>query len=395
MDSPPRHLVMIVTATMSMFVANLYYAQPLALFIAHDLGLPSHLSGTLISASQFGYATGLFLIVPLADAIDYRRLVLMCSSVVVVGLAGLALAPGPITFIAFGALTGIFSSGAQVLLPYLSRVLPAQERGRALGMSMAAVLTTVMLARPIALFFTAWVGWRALYALSAVISVLLAVALSRVMQPLRAPVPISFVRTIGSMFGLLVREKRVRRRTFYQAAIFASFTMFWAVTPILLAQRFGLTAPQIGLFALVGAGGALTAPVAGRLADRGLIRPVMRIALIVILVCFVGTIWAADARSIVGLVLAAVLIDGAVQATQTFGRLIVLEVHQDIRGRVNGLYMTIVYSCGALGSIGGVACYVHWGWIGVAGAGVLLVGAVLIGALTEPRDGGAAEAPIG
>ena len=63
----------------------------------------------------------------------------------------------------------------------------------------------------------------------------------------------------------------LRWRAAFQALLFGAFNMFWTAVPLMLAQRFGLE-HAIGLFALAGVGGALAAPVAGRLAEAATAR---------------------------------------------------------------------------------------------------------------------------
>ena len=390
--APGRLLVALCGATTACFVANLYYAQPLVVQIARDLAMTPALAGSVVSASQFGYGLGLLMIVPLGDTIETRRLVLTCSAAVVAGLIGLASARNAMMFLACGFLTGIFSSGAQVLLPYLSTILPARTKGRVLGYVMAGVLTAVMLARPLALFVTAAFGWRALYAGAAIVSAVLSLALARGMPPHQPHAAMGYAATLRSMVRVYAADRPVRRRTVYQLLIFAAFTMFWATVPIVLAQRFGLGTAAIGLFALVGAGGALTAPIAGRVADRGRSHVGMCIATALIAASFLLSIWAVQQRHLVMLAIAAILIDGAVQASQTFSRLIVLEVDPAVRARVNALYMTIIYTCGACGSIAGVLLYTAAGWGGVALLGATFATLTLIAVLTERRPVRAAAA---
>jgi len=377
--------VPVVGIVIAAFVANLYYAQPLAAFVAQDLGIGQAHAGAIVSASQFGYGVGLFLIVPLADTVENRRLVLVCSGLVTSALAGLAVAPDALTFLACGFIAGMASSGAQILTPYLFHILVPERRGQVMGLVGAGVLATVMLARPLALFVTAEAGWRALYGGAAILTALLGLVLSAVMTPHSSGTAMRYADTLRSMIALFAVDRRVQRRTACQAAIFASFTLFWATTPLLLAQRFNLGIEDIGLIALVAAGGALTAPIAGRLADAGLGRPAMRLAILLIAACFGGSMWAASAASLALLALAAFLLDGAVQATQTFSRLAVLDVSTAVRGRVNAIYMTIIYMCGAAGSLAGVLVYTRFGWTTTALLGAILAGAALWAALAEDR----------
>ena len=95
------------------------------------------------------------------------------------------------------------------------------------------------------------------------------------------------------------------------------------------------------------------------------------------------TSWSIHAGMLVALVAASVVIDGSVQTSQTFSRLVVLEVAPEIRGRINALYMTIVYVSGALGSVLGVSVYVRWGWAAIVALGVAAGLSVSLAVLVE------------
>ena len=382
----PPALLAAIGACIAILVTNLYFAQPLIALIARDLHVPPSLAGTIVSASQFGYGLGLFLLVPLSDVVENRRLVLICGGIALLATIGLATARSAPVFLACALVTGMFSSGAQVLLPYLSHLLPAHSRGRQLGTIMGGVLTAVMLARPSALFVSSLFGWRAIYWISAGLTLLFGTILAAIMPPRRPEHRTPYHRTIGSMFPLFAAERQVRRRTAYQAILFAVFTMFWAVAPIMLAQRFGLSQSRIGLFALAGAGGALVSPIAGRWADRGSIRLGTVGASLVLAAALLATLWAVDTLAPVPLVVAAVLIDAAIQTSQAFSRLVVLGVTPERRGRVNALYMTITYTSGAIGSIVGVSVYVAFGWAAVALLGTGMALAVTLLVLAEPAS---------
>ena len=53
------------------------------------------------------------------------------------------------------------------------------------------------------------------------------------------------------------------------APLFGAFTAFWTAIAYELIDEHGFNQSQIAVFALIGAGGAAAAPLAGRLADRG------------------------------------------------------------------------------------------------------------------------------
>jgi cyanate permease len=91
-------------------------------------------------------------------------------------------------------------------------------------------------------------------------------------------------------------------------------------------------------------------------------------------------------HSLFVLVAAALLLDGAVQVNQVLSLRSIYMLAPEQRGRLNGLFMTFVFICGATGSVLAPAVYVAWGWVGVATLGSLFCAAALAFFSTEPRQ---------
>jgi predicted MFS family arabinose efflux permease len=92
----------------------------------------------------------------------------------------------------------------------------------------------------------------------------------RAKLPLRQPNHhISYPKLMGSLWHLFQQTPVLRRRAAYHAGIFGSFSLFWTVTPLMLAGPFHLSQTGIAIFALVGMAGAVASPIAGKLADQG------------------------------------------------------------------------------------------------------------------------------
>ncbi|MZQ31568.1 MFS transporter, partial [Escherichia coli] len=123
---------------------------------------------------------------------------------------------------------------------------------------------------------------------------------------------------IGSVFALARRYPLLRQRSLYQGLLFASFSLFWTLAPIELMRHHGFTQTQVAIFALVGAVGAIAAPIAGRLADAGHGR---RGTLVALLLAPVSLLIAAlPGSGYVWLVVCAVLLDFAVQLNMVLGQ---------------------------------------------------------------------------
>ena len=373
-------LLTVLTIGVGVLVANLYYAQPLIASIGAELRISPEVAGSVVSVAQIGYGTGLFFLVPAADLIENKRLVLTLMGLTVLGLVGLATSGSAPTFFVASFLIGLCATAAQVLLPFAAHLIPEARRGRVVGNIMAGVLTGIMLARPVALFISGSFGWRAVFWGSACLVSVLGLLLARMMPTYRPAGGMHYGRIIVSMVGLPPRMPALCWRSAYAALMFGLFNMFWTAAPLMLADRFGLGQHAIGLFALAGAGGALAAPLAGRLADRGLEVAATAAAMLVVAVSFGVTGWAVAATALLPLVVATVLLDAAVQTNQVVSRRTVFGTPAEIRGRVNALYMTATFIGGATGSLLGTITYHSGGWSATAGTGVA-TGLVLVGLL--------------
>ena len=373
-------LLTILTMGVGVLVANLYYAQPLIEPIGKELGISPDTAGSVVSVAQVGYGTGLFFLVPVADLVENKRLVLCLMGLTVACLVALATSASVVAFFVASFLMGLCATGAQVLLPFVAYLVPEARRGRVVGNVMAGVLTGIMLARPVSLFIAGSFGWRAVFWFSAVLVAGLALLLVRMMPRYKPAGGMHYGRIIASMVALPPRMPALCWRSAYAAVMFAAFNMFWTAAPIMLAERFGLGPYAIALFALAGAGGALAAPLAGRLADRDLELATTAAAMALLAVCFAGTGWAVGAVALLPLVLFTVVLDASVQMNQVVSRRTVFGTAPSIRGRVNALYMTATFIGGALGSLLGTVTYHGGGWTATAATGVGM-GAVLLGLL--------------
>lgn len=365
-------LIWLIAFACGAMVANIYYAQTLIAAIGKEIGLSPGLSGTVTTLTQFGYGLGLLLIVPLGDLLENRRLTLTMVAGTCFGCLGIALSRGPLTFLLASIVTGVCATGAQVLLPLASHLTPPERQGRTIGQIMSGLLAGIMLARPLASFMAETLGWRSVFFFSAGLMALIAIAL-RVTLPCRVRPPQEGYREILlSMVTLARQHRRLRLRALYQGLLFTSFNIFWTAAPLLLLQNFHFTQNQVGLFALVGAGGALAAPLAGTLADRGQTRLTTILAHALIIVCFALTGVLVANRMLIAFAATAFLIDAAVQLNQITGQKIIFDISSEARSRVNSIYLTTMFVLGATGSLIGSATFESGGWTLSAATGAAL-----------------------
>ena len=381
----PRLTVLLAFAC-GLMVANLYYAQALVGEIAPAIGLNGGAAGLSVTLTQLGYGAGLFFVVTLADLLENRRLVLTLTIGAGLGALGLWRSAGAGSFLFFSFVIGFCSVGAQILVPLAAHLAPDEQRGRVVGNIMGGLIAGIMLARPAANALAAVAGWRAIFLLAALIMGGLALVLGRALPQRRPHSSLGYLALLRSGVALVTGNPAIRRRTAYQALLFTAFSLFWTAIPLLLGQRFGLGQAGIALFALAGAGGALAAPLAGRLGDRGHGQAGTAAALVGAVLAFGLAGWAAQAGWLVVLAGAAVLLDAAVQTNQVLGQRILYAIAPHARGRINAVYMTVVFAGGATGSVLATLTFHFGGWTATAGAGAAIAAVALLLFLGEPRS---------
>ena len=359
-------------------VANLYYAQPLISIISSDLGMRRGLAGLIVTLTQIGYGVGLLLIVPLGDLLENRRLVLTTTGCVVLGLVGVAFSSSATLFLASYFIVGVFSVGAQILMPLAAHLTPSASRGRVIGNVMAGLIAGIMLARPAASFFAANLGWRSIFWASIALMLIIMGLLWRSLPSRKPETSMSYRAVIISTLQLLWTERVLRQRALYQGVFFAIFNLFWTAAPMALQDTYHLTQRGIGLVALAGAGGALAAPLAGRAADRGWTRSGTALAMLGAVLAFLVSGWAAGAGALTAFIIAAVVLDAATQSNHILGQRLIYGLAADARSRMNAGYVSVMFMFGAAGSATAALIYVHFGWFAVCMIGAALGVANLI-----------------
>lgn len=361
-------LVALFSLCAGVLVASLYYAQPIIEMIAPSVGLSAQQASLIVSLTQIGYAIGLFFLVPLADLHENRRLLVISGVAATISLIGAALSTHPAPFLLVSLLIGLSSVSVQILIPLAAHLAPEATRGRTVGTIMGGLLTGILLARPVSSLLAEAFGWRAVFLAGAAMT-LATVAIMIATLPRRMPEhKATYLGLLGSLWHLLGRFAVLRQRALYQALLFAAFSLFWTAVPLELANRYGLSQAQIGLFALVGALGAVAAPVAGRLADAGHTRIASFAAMVLAAVSFLPGLQG-GAHGMIWLGITGIALDFAVQMNMVLGQRAIYALDASSRARLNALYMTAIFAGGAVGSAVASTLYASAGWAGIVGAG--------------------------
>lgn len=380
-------MVFLLAAACGLIVANLYYAQTLVGQISASTGLSSAAAGIIVTITQIGYVAGLLFIVPLSDLIENRRLMTISLAALFVALLAAAFAPNAPVFLAASLLIGLGSVVAQILVPFATYLASEEQRGRVVGNVMSGLLLGIMFARPLASFIASVWRWQAVFIMSAILIAVLTILLVRLL-PQRRPASSTSYRELIVSLGKLFKDTPIlRRRAFYQAYLFGAFSLFWTAIPMQLTDRFGMSQQGIALFALAGVGGAVAAPISGRLADKGWTRLLTGLAMAIAAISFMLTylFQSNSTTDLVLLVVAAIMLDMAVSGNLVLGQRAIYSLGSEARGRLNGLFMSIFFVGGAIGSFLAGLSYAYGGWDVTSWIGAALPLAALVYYSTEKR----------
>jgi predicted MFS family arabinose efflux permease len=353
-------------------VSTIYYNQPLLLEMGRTYGVTPGETGFVAVATQVGYAVGMLSFVPLGDVMERRSLMMRMYGAVAVALLLVAVAPSLHWLIAGSILIGLFASVTHIALPIAPDLASHEQRGRAIGTVMTGLLLGILLARTFAGWVSGIHGWRWVFVIAALMNASFVPLMWKVMPTLPPKQQLTYGQAMKSLWTLVRTQPLLRESCTIGALVFASFSCFWTTLAFLLHDDYGLGAGIAGTFGVVGAAGALVAPLAGRLSDKHGSRWVVSAGMSLLAASYL-LLWGGEtaristALHLVILVVGVIVLDMGAQMTQVANQTRIFGLVPSARSRLNTVYMTMYFTGAAVGSALATIAWVHWRWNGVCG----------------------------
>ena len=130
-------------------VANLYYNQPLLDMICRETGIKQVEANLITVITQIGYALGLLFIVPLADMVSVRRIVVLGMSVAAVSAVVIGCADSVWLLWGGSLALGISSIMPQLFIPMATLYSRPKNKTRNMGYVASGLLTGILSARAV------------------------------------------------------------------------------------------------------------------------------------------------------------------------------------------------------------------------------------------------------
>lgn len=366
----PRSILIMMSVVAGLTVANLYYNQPLLEEMKASLNANEVETNLITVITQAGYAAGLLFVVPLADMLSRRKIIMTnMATAVLMALVIAFTADIKVVWVA-SFILGMCSVVPQIFVPMAGLFSKPENKSRNMGYVLSGLLTGVLVARVVSGYLGDWVGWRAMFGIAALI-MLICLAVTLKMLPVMRP---SFkgsypqlMRTVGEIF---FSHPNIRLYSLRASCSFASMMSIWSCMAFHLSgSPFNAGSDKVGLLGLCGIAGAMAASGVGKYIPRfGILR-----------FSTFGSIFQLIAWSIAflfggfyaGLALAIILVDIGAQCQQLSNQSGCLKEVPHASNRANTIFMTSLFIGGSVGTFCSGAIWPHWGWHGVCCVGIL------------------------
>lgn len=367
-----RRLIILMAAASGIAVANIYYIQPLLEQIAGSYHITQAGAGLLATLTQTGYALGLFLILPLADLVERKKLILTMLVLAALSLFTMYLSSNFVLTAAACLAIGTTSVIPQLMVPLGAKLSTDAERGKNIGHIMSGLLIGVLLSRVISGMIGKYFGWKTIY-LIAVLFMIALFLLLKIMLPICKPnmnTNMNYISSLKSMTTLPGKFPVLREAAINAAMFMVAFSAFWTtLTFQLQSSTFHFGTNIVGMFGLLGVTGVMFAPFSGKLSDNKGAKFTVGINIAIIFasyLCFLAfgfQIW--------GLILGVILLDMGVQCCNVANQTRIQRLSEEARNRITSVYMVSLFLGGAVGSYLGALMYNNFGWYGFCIIGLL------------------------
>ncbi|GEL18689.1 MFS transporter [Pseudonocardia asaccharolytica] len=233
--------------------------------VSSELDVSVGTAGQLVTAFAIAYAIGAPLLAAVTGRWERRRLLVAALLVAALGNALAALAPtfpllvGTRVLSALGA--AVYTPAATLVATQLS---PPQRRGRAVAIVFGGLTFALVLGVPTGNLLGGVLGYRGVFALVAVASLMAAVAVRLAVPRVAAP-PVVGLR---ARFAVAADRKVLTVLSMSVLGVLAAMTVFTYIAPLLAAATHVHGAVVSVLLLVYGMGAMVGNALGGRLADR-------------------------------------------------------------------------------------------------------------------------------
>ena len=364
-------LILLLSITCGVVVANMYYIQPIGTKVATSLSVSTSAIGILTMLTQLGYALGLLFLVPLGDVVDRPKLIIRMAALSAISLLAAFFAPSFTLFACASFLIGLLSIVPQIIIPYGAVLAGPKARGKVMGTLLSGLLVGILLSRTVSGIVASLFSWRMIY-LFALVLVAIFTGLLYWKMPrtqIKTTSSVSYLDSLKSLPYLVKTQRLLREASISGFFMFGTFSIFWSTLIFYISSPvYHWGTFEAGILAIFGLSGAVAAPIVGRLSDSYSERKIVGMGLAMQTLSFVALLVAGS--HLVVLLVAIILLDVGNQFGQVANQTRVQGLGEAASNRNNTVFMFMYFIGGATGSLLGTTMWQQFGWLGVTLTGL-------------------------
>ncbi|EMF0272152.1 MFS transporter [Enterococcus hirae] len=364
-------LILLLSITCGVVVANMYYIQPIGTKVAASLSVSTSAIGILTMLTQLGYALGLLFLVPLGDVVDRTKLIIQMAALSAISLLAAFFAPSFTLFACASFLIGLLSIVPQIIIPYGAVLAGPKARGKVMGTLLSGLLVGILLSRTVSGIVASLFSWRMIYLFALVLVAILTGLLYWKMPrtQIKTTSSVSYLDSLKSLPYLVKTQRLLREASISGFFMFGTFSIFWSTLIFYISSPvYHWGTFEAGILAIFGLSGAVAAPIVGRLSDSYSERKIVGMGLAMQTLSFVALLVAGS--HLVVLLVAIILLDVGNQFGQVANQTRVQGLGEAASNRNNTVFMFMYFIGGATGSLLGTTMWQQFGWLGVTLTGL-------------------------
>ncbi|MFQ6368767.1 MFS transporter [Enterococcus hirae] len=364
-------LILLLSITCGVVVANMYYIQPIGTKVAASLSVSTSAIGILTMLTQLGYALGLLFLVPLGDVVDRPKLIIRMAALSAISLLAAFFAPSFTLFACASFLIGLLSIVPQIIIPYGAVLAGSKARGKVMGTLLSGLLVGILLSRTVSGIVASLFSWRMIYLFALVLVAILTGLLYWKMPrtQIKTTSSVSYLDSLKSLPYLVKTQRLLREASISGFFMFGTFSIFWSTLIFYISSPvYHWGTFEAGILAIFGLSGAVAARIVGRLSDSYSERKIVGMGLAMQTLSFVALLVAGS--HLVVLLVAIILLDVGNQFGQVANQTRVQGLGEAASNRNNTVFMFMYFIGGATGSLLGTTMWQQFGWLGVTLTGL-------------------------
>ncbi len=357
----PRNILFAMAVIGGLTVANLYYNQPLLEAMRQSLEATELQANFITFITQIGYATGLILVVPLADKVSRRKIITVNMSVAVICCLAIALADNIRVIWLASLVLGCNSVVPQMFIPVASHFSKPENKSRNMGIVLTGLLSGVLGARVLSGYIGELAGWRTMFAIGAVIMAACLVCMLRTLPVMPSSFDGSYGKLMKSIGSIYRSFPAVRIYALRGGLSFGSMMAIWSCMAFHLAGApFHAGSDAVGMLGLCGLAGAMAASGIGKYIPRFGIEKFCLAGNILQFAAWIIAYVFSDGYA--GLVVAIMLVDVGAQCYQLSNQSGCLALVPQATNRCNTIFMSHLFAGGSLGTLCAGIAWDCGGW---------------------------------